>query len=656
MAFDFLYGQDFKDHIVKITPSEEPVSGFENAAFVESVFKELEPLEKDRDLIEKYAVYCLQNRLNIMSTNKEYDNWTEGEKYLETVCQKLAPPGGFNRSIKIRLVRDPSINASAYEDGYIYVNVGLLANISSEAELASVLAHEIGHVVLHHNFSLFKSYSNYAAANSIGKLTGGLTGFLIKKLALSNLSEHSISDEEDADTYAIQLIKTSMYTHHGMLNLFMRFQKQSDLLDSRARFSQQKRYFKTHPTNKARINKIKKSFPQETGSRDFLVDSAYFMKLKRQCIDESIYLLFSRLEFEDCLEESYLQHLEYPKDNFYLFFLENSLDRLLKEDPALANKRFITNRYVLNNTSKIPAPKKIYSRFYKDKPAEFVYRQSIFYNLSHIYGLGEEEGEKLKNLELVNNDTLEFINYEDALNYFQKVSIKNNCKICPIHTSNEKNESSETAGDNMLEHQLYRISGELKDFLANADNYNKKIFIINRYAAYYITDFDFGKTTQSNIGNIYSLIQSNNLLREQNVVPQQLDFDERSNLLQYLEKIQDHLPDPGETSTSKFKVLNKKYFSCREIFPELSVMLNHHKANKINFLSVNKIQKNTGGYMNLLIQLYDYVINCYSIDLKNNTICKFSENLGEVSDQEILENAEKAFSEMNRQVAKPNSQ
>jgi hypothetical protein len=120
MAFGFLYGQDFSDHLVKITPGEEPLDGFESAAFVESVFKEYEPLEKDKDLIKKYALYCLENRQNIMSTNKEYDNWTEGEKYLESVVEKITPPGGFKRSIKIRLVRDPSVNASAYEDDYVY--------------------------------------------------------------------------------------------------------------------------------------------------------------------------------------------------------------------------------------------------------------------------------------------------------------------------------------------------------------------------------------------------------------------------------------------------------------------------------------------------------------------------------------------------------
>jgi hypothetical protein len=386
------------------------------------------------------------------------------------------------------------------------------------------------------------------------------------------------------------------------------------------------------------------------------VDSINFIKLKRQCIDESLYLLFSRLQFEDCLENAYRQHLDYPKDNFCLFFLENSLTRLLSENPALANKRFITNRYIVSNASKIPAPIKAYSKFYKDKPAEFVYRQSIFYNLSDIYGLTDPGIKNLKNQRLSNNDTLEFINYEDALQYFQKASKSNNCSICPLYASIKTSETYISGSDNLLEKHLYSLHKGINNFLTNADDYHKKLFVITKYDSFHITNFDYGRLTQNHIANIYNLIQDDAVLNEQYILPGKLKFDERANLLQYFEKIQDYLPDPSESSTTKFKVLNKKHFSCQEVFPELGVILNNNKATRINFLSVNKIQRNTGGYMNLLIEVYDYIINCYSIDLKNNTICKYTQNIGEASDQEILNKATDAFTEMNRLVAKPNSQ
>ncbi len=49
-----------------------------------------------------------------------------------------------------RLLDDPMVNAFALPGGYIYVTRGLLASVNSEAELACVIGHEIGHVTGHH--------------------------------------------------------------------------------------------------------------------------------------------------------------------------------------------------------------------------------------------------------------------------------------------------------------------------------------------------------------------------------------------------------------------------------------------------------------------------------------------------------------------------
>src|SRR3546814_2536421 len=52
--------------------------------------------------------------------------------------------------IQVFAVRDPQINAFAMPGGYIGVNSGLVVSTSTESELASVIAHEVGHVVLRH--------------------------------------------------------------------------------------------------------------------------------------------------------------------------------------------------------------------------------------------------------------------------------------------------------------------------------------------------------------------------------------------------------------------------------------------------------------------------------------------------------------------------
>ena len=52
-----------------------------------------------------------------------------------------------------RLVDDPAVNAFAIPGGYVYVTRGLMSYMTSEAELASVMGHEIGHITARHTVS-----------------------------------------------------------------------------------------------------------------------------------------------------------------------------------------------------------------------------------------------------------------------------------------------------------------------------------------------------------------------------------------------------------------------------------------------------------------------------------------------------------------------
>ena len=55
-----------------------------------------------------------------------------------------------NREFTFTLLDSPDINAFALPGGLIYINRGLLAYLDSEAELAGVIAHEIGHITERH--------------------------------------------------------------------------------------------------------------------------------------------------------------------------------------------------------------------------------------------------------------------------------------------------------------------------------------------------------------------------------------------------------------------------------------------------------------------------------------------------------------------------
>src|SRR5258705_6938267 len=79
-----------------------------------------------------------------------YDDSTV-QKYVTGVGLKLAKASQLpDLDWHFTVIDDPSVNAFAMPGGYIYITRGILAHLNSEAQLAGVLGHEIGHVTARH--------------------------------------------------------------------------------------------------------------------------------------------------------------------------------------------------------------------------------------------------------------------------------------------------------------------------------------------------------------------------------------------------------------------------------------------------------------------------------------------------------------------------
>jgi predicted Zn-dependent protease len=73
------------------------------------------------------------------------------QQYVNGVGQKLAKASQLpDLDWHFTVIDDPSVNAFAMPGGYIYITRGILAHLNSEAQLAGVLGHEIGHVTARH--------------------------------------------------------------------------------------------------------------------------------------------------------------------------------------------------------------------------------------------------------------------------------------------------------------------------------------------------------------------------------------------------------------------------------------------------------------------------------------------------------------------------
>ena len=156
-------------------------------------------------------------------------------RYLNALGRNLAAkaPGGNQFRFQLKLITDKRINAFGLPGGIIYVTRGTIEAAQNEAQLASVIAHEIGHVVLRHgSHQLSKAYALQSPVSSLGAIgktpvaealakVGG--GFTASSLVLKN----PLEAEAQADLLAVQIMFDAGYDPEASVRFFEILQAQT---------------------------------------------------------------------------------------------------------------------------------------------------------------------------------------------------------------------------------------------------------------------------------------------------------------------------------------------------------------------------------------------------------------------------------------------
>jgi len=175
-----------------------------------------------------------------------YSDDPEITDYLNSLGNKLvAASPDARREFNFFLILDPQVNAFALPGGYIGIHSGLLLTAQSESELASVMAHEIGHVVQQH-------FSRMLAAQKGFQLTSlaALAVAILAARSNSQISQAAIvgsqagyvqsvlnftrANEQEADRVGFQILEKAGFNPEGMAAFFGRLLRVSRFSDTAA--------------------------------------------------------------------------------------------------------------------------------------------------------------------------------------------------------------------------------------------------------------------------------------------------------------------------------------------------------------------------------------------------------------------------------------
>jgi len=185
--------------------------------------------------------------------------------YVNEIGQKLAKVSDRPKLFyHFYVVDDGTVNAFALPGGYIYIHRGLLNYLNSEAELAAVLGHEIGHVTARHavkRYTQVKAYQLGMTVASIFTPMQAVTGNLTDLLAVSLIRGFGRQQELQADDLALKYIPQAGYDPYAVKKLLSTLKRLEDLdkkeqKDAGDKVQEYHGAFATHPETQQRIADI----------------------------------------------------------------------------------------------------------------------------------------------------------------------------------------------------------------------------------------------------------------------------------------------------------------------------------------------------------------------------------------------------------------
>jgi predicted Zn-dependent protease len=175
----------------------------------------------------------------LLKSSRDFETFAERRGYLYRdpelealvtgIGRQLAPePTDDYLNYRVHLFRSPHPNAFALPDGQVYIHTGMLAILENEAQLATLIGHELNHAAGHHSIRFYRgTRKKLIAGTVIGSVIGVVGGdfaafgqLLTSYAVVQAILGYSRDLEEEADRRAISKVAESGFDVRESPKLF----------------------------------------------------------------------------------------------------------------------------------------------------------------------------------------------------------------------------------------------------------------------------------------------------------------------------------------------------------------------------------------------------------------------------------------------------
>ena len=212
-------------------------------------------------------------------------------QFVQQLGSRLAAVApGYKWPFEFHVVNQKEINAFALPGGPVFVNLGTIQAADNEAQLAGVMAHEIGHVVMMHSAREAAETRPYQIAGALGSaILGGLFGgTVIGQLGQLGIQlgaggvmmKYSRTAETEADLMGAQIMYDAGFNPQAMVTFFDKLQQQGG--------AGVPQFLSDHPDPGDRaqtIQKVISRFPP----KQYILDTPQYQQVRQDALKSRTY-------------------------------------------------------------------------------------------------------------------------------------------------------------------------------------------------------------------------------------------------------------------------------------------------------------------------------------------------------------------------------